>query len=509
MEQVVNVLNGALQQNNISLDSSIPSPSQLVSTEAVSLSTGPNAATTWRLLCERLADRLDQKIYSAWIKPLSIQTIHINSASDGESEVELKIAAPNKFSAEHLEKNYSQLISSLAAESLEVASARVMFVISPSITPATTNGASASNTSRLVTKRKISDTDAVKPIRTKNGRDESNLNPNYNFSNIVVGSCNQFAHAVGLRIAENLGTVYNPLFIYGGVGLGKTHLANAIGNAARRRGKKVLLVSSEQFVSELIAAIRANSMQQFKSKFRSLDLLIIDDVQFIIGKERTQEEFFHTFNELHQRHKQIVLTSDKVPQELVGLEERLRTRFASGISADLQAPDFETRVAILSKKAEAAGVMLTDNVSRVLARRIDTNVRELEGALNRLVAFSSLHQSPITAELAEKVLQQVAPEKRMEVTTEMIQNVVAKKFNVSVGDLLGKRRTQNIAIARQVAMYLCRTLARCSYPEIGALFGGRDHSTAIHAKRVVEERIQSCDKFRSDVESLQQNFSPR
>lgn len=357
----------------------------------------------------------------------------------------------------------------------------------------------ASETSRAVASRAVAPrTVAPRPAapRTVAPRvvayDETNLNPKYNFSNFVVGGCNQFAHAVGLRIAENLGSAYNPLFVYGGVGLGKTHLANAIGNATVRRHKKALLVSSETFVSELIASLRGNRMDQFKAKFRSLDLLIIDDIQFIIGKERTQEEFFHTFNELHNRHKQIVITSDKTPQELVGLEERLRTRFASGLSVDLQVPDFETRVAILSKKAELESAPLSEEVCRYIAEHIDTNVRELEGALNRLCAISSLHKTPINLTLAQEVVRSLmSSRKTKELTYEFIQQTVAEAYNVSLSDLLGKRRTQNIALARQVAMYLVRRLTGYSYPEIGAFFGGRDHSTVIHANKIISERLQS------------------
>ncbi len=322
--------------------------------------------------------------------------------------------------------------------------------------------------------------------------------------NFVVGACNQFAHALGLRVSEHLGTAYNPLFIYGGVGLAKTHLANAIGNASTRRNLRALLVSSETFVSELIASLRGNRMDQFKSKFRSLDLLIVDDIQFIIGKERTQEEFFHTFNELHNRHKQIVITSDKTPQELVGLEERLRTRFASGLSVDLQAPDFETRVAILSKKAETESVFLPEDVCRLIAEKIDTNVRELEGALNRLCAFSSLNRVPIDLALAQDVLRSlVSSRKTQEITYELIQQLVAEAFNVSLSDILGKRRTQNVALARQVAMLLVRRLTGYSYPEIGAFFGGRDHSTVIHANKIIQERCLSESDLAATIKQIE------
>ena len=289
--------------------------------------------------------------------------------------------------------------------------------------------------------------------------------------------------------------------------MGKTHLANAIGNACRRRRKKVLLASSESFVSELISSLKTNNMDRFKSKFRSLDLLIIDDIQFIIGKERTQEEFFHTFNELYNRHKQIIITSDKIPQELVGLEERLRTRFSSGLSCDLQAPDFETRVAIINKKSDISGLMISEDVARLLAERIDTNVRELEGALNRLSALCSLNNSTATLDLAEEVLKSVAPTRMQEVTPELIQKLVAQKYNVSVHDLLGKRRTQNIALARQIAMYLSRRLTACSYPEIGTLFGGRDHSTVIHAFKVITERTNKNEAFGAELCRLEKDLT--
>ncbi|HQH26775.1 MAG TPA: chromosomal replication initiator protein DnaA, partial [Oligoflexia bacterium] len=334
----------------------------------------------------------------------------------------------------------------------------------------------------------------------------TNLNPRYNFSNFVVGACNQFAHAACLKAAENPGSAYNPLFIYGGVGLGKTHLANAIGNACRRRNLKVLLTSSETFVSELISSLKTNNMDRFKSKFRSLDVLIIDDIQFIIGKERTQEEFFHTFNELYNRRKQIVITADKVPQELTGLEERLRTRFASGLSADIQPPDFETRVAILAKKSETDHVSLPTDVVRLIAERIDTNVRELEGALVKLKALCSVYDAKPSVTLVEEMLRSIAPARKIEASVEVIQKAVANRYSVSVGDLLGKRRTHNIAFARQVAMYLSRKLAGRSYPEIGALFGGRDHSTVIHACKVIVDRIAGSNDFNTELRELERSL---
>lgn len=244
-------------------------------------------------------------------------------------------------------------------------------------------------------------------------------------------------------------------------------------------------------------------MTKFKSKFRSLDVLVIDDIQFLIGKERTQEEFFHTFNELHNQNKQIVITSDKLPHELVGLEKRLQTRFASGISVDLQTPDYETRIAILTKKAEDYSLFLPNDVASLLSEAIDTNVRELEGALNRLRALCAMHKSSPTLDLAKEVVNSVRPSSKKDVTTDTIQRAVSSKFNVSLQDLLGKRRTHNIAFARQVAMYLSREHTGCSYPELGALFGGRDHSTVIHANKVVKEKMSKNKDFREELRAIE------
>ena len=244
-------------------------------------------------------------------------------------------------------------------------------------------------------------------------------------------------------------------------------------------------------------------MERFRNKFRSLDLLVVDDIQFIIGKERTQEEFFHTFNELYNRHKQIIVTCDKVPQELTGLEERLRTRFACGVSADLQAPDFETRVAILDKKSQGCSLQLPEQVAEMLAEQIDSNVRELEGALNRLHAVCTMRQCEPTTEIAAEVIKSISPTIKKEITTDLIQKVVAERYNVSMHDILGKRRTHNIAFARQVAMYLCREHTACSYPELGALFGGRDHSTVIHARKVISDKISRDPGFQDELRTIQ------
>lgn len=425
---------------------------------------------------EVLRSKLDLQIFKAWIEPLDFK--------NSSAETEIKIVAPSKFFADHVRHKYEPLLKDVFKDCLKITEPKVCYGVA--------DGPVARKSA---------------PIRVVKEQPQSqpqdlNLNEKYNFSNFVVGSCNQFAHAVALQVSQSPGKTYNPLFLYGGVGLGKTHLVNAIGNASKRQGKKVLLVSSELFVNELIASIRGGDMHKFKTKFRSLDLLIIDDVQFLIGKERTQEEFFHTFNDLHQNRKQIVITSDRVPQELVGLEERLRTRFSSGLTADIQAPDLETRMAILSKKAEANGIDLSGDVVTFLAEKIDTNVRELEGALNRLQALSSITSSEIDLPLAHEAMKAFLPNYSREITPEFIQKFVARRYGVGVNDLTGKRRTQNVALSRHIAMYTCRLLTGASFPEIGALFGGRDHSTVIHAQKSLEERMHASKSFKKEIEIL-------
>jgi len=425
------------------------------------------------------------------------------------------IGCPNKFSQDHLKNQYSNALENTFKKITgSNVSLRFDILKSAPVTPKKQEQkfkipvpSNYPSQERQTVKSNPNSSNGSKSPNVQkayknNSSDESNLNFNYNFSNFVIGSCNQFAQAACLKVSESPGTAYNPLLIYGGVGLGKTHLANAIGNAARRRNKKVLLASSEKFVSELIGCIKSNTMDKFKSKFRSLDVLIIDDIQFIIGKERTQEEFFHTFNELYGKQKQIIITSDKLPKDLIGLEERLRTRFSSGLSVDLQAPDFETRIAILIKKAESFGLILTYEVAKIIADRIDTNVRELEGALTRLQALCSLFNQSPSEDMAKKVVDTISPVKLKEITTDSIKDAVARQFNVSINDLSGKRRTQNIALARQVAMFLCRKHTARSFPEIGAIFGGRDHSTVIHAIKTMNDRMVTETSLQEHMNSI-------
>ncbi len=334
----------------------------------------------------------------------------------------------------------------------------------------------------------------------------STLLPKYTFDNFVVGASNQFAHAASKAVANQPGDHYNPLFIYGGVGLGKTHLVNAIGHQVLDGAEepRVVYLSSESFMNELIAALRRDRMDDFKNRFRRIDVLIVDDVQFLAGRERTQEEFFHTFNSLYDSHHQIVLTSDKFPKEIPDLEERLRNRFEWGLIADIQPPDIETRVAILEKKAEIEGIELPQEVAIFLATSIDSNVRELEGSLTRLGAFASLNKCCITVDFARGVLQSVLRDRGARaITIDSIQKAVCDFFRIRSNDLRSKKRTRTIVLPRQVAMYLCRRYTDASFPVIGDRFGGRDHSTVIHAAQVIERRLREDPTFRATVERLE------
>lgn len=333
-------------------------------------------------------------------------------------------------------------------------------------------------------------------------RKTSDLNVNYNFNNFVVGGSNEFTHAASLLVSKKPGEKYNPLFIYGGVGLGKTHLLHAIGNAVLEKNKSVLYMSSETFTNELIQSLKIGKMDVFKNKLRNIDVLLIDDIQFIAGKERTQEEFFHTFNTLYNNGNQIVITSDTIPQEIKGIEERLKTRFAWGLTADLQTPDFETRSAIIRKKADREGLNLPEDVVSYISEIIATNIRELEGALTRLQALASLRNTPIDIDLAEIALEKITKPKA-KVSISDIKGAVAVHFKLKVSEIVSKRRTRNLSFPRHIAMYLCRKHTTASYPEIGQNFGGRDHSSVIHAANVVQNKLnedKEIGKILVDIE---------
>ena len=329
------------------------------------------------------------------------------------------------------------------------------------------------------------------------------LNPRYTFDTYVVGSGNRLAHAACQAVAEKPARAYNPLFLYGGVGLGKTHLLHAIGNACHADGLNVLYVSSEEFTNDMITAIRTHTTQAFREKYRSADVLLVDDIQFIAGKESTQEEFFHTFNTLHGQDKQIIVSSDRPPKSLVTLEERLRSRFEWGLSADIQAPDFETRLAILRSKAERTGRQISDEILENIAKRVQSNIRELEGALNRIIAFADLSGSALTPNLVEVALSDLLPS-RGDVEPARVVDLVARKFNLTAEKLLGRDRTKEVAYPRQIAMYLLREETNFSFPQIGEALGGRDHSTVMSAIKKIADQIKHDDRLQRDIASLKQ-----
>ncbi|MBM4428313.1 MAG: chromosomal replication initiator protein DnaA, partial [Chloroflexi bacterium] len=328
------------------------------------------------------------------------------------------------------------------------------------------------------------------------------LNPRYTFDTYVVGSGNRLAHAACQAVADKPARAYNPLFLYGGVGLGKTHLLHAIGNACHASGLNVLYVSSEEFTNDMITAIRTHTTQAFREKYRSADVLLVDDIQFIAGKESTQEEFFHTFNTLHGQDKQIIVSSDRPPKSLMTLEERLRSRFEWGLTADIQAPDLETRLAILRSKAERTGRQISDEILESIAKRVQSNIRELEGALNRIIAFADLSGSSLTPNLVEVALADLMPS-RGDIEPDEIVSQVADYYKLPIEKLLGRDRTKDVAHPRQVAMYLLREEAKISFPQIGEVLGGRDHSTVMSAIDKIKSQYENGEgRVRKDIDSL-------
>jgi chromosomal replication initiator protein len=438
----------------------------------------------WKRSLEILRDRIEAHDYETFIRRL-----HPVAARDRN----LLIEAPNRLAIDLITQRYLNLIEEVLSQTV---GSPVRVLLQPP-------GAVQQELFPLAV--------PTSPPANLSRKRPSSLIPKYTFANFVVGASNQFAHAASKAVANQPGDHYNPLFIYGGVGLGKTHLVNAIGHQILDKypERRVLYLSSESFMNELINALRRDRMDEFKSRFRRIDVLILDDVQFLAGRERTQEEFFHTFNSLYESHRQIVLTSDKFPKEIPDLEERLRNRFEWGLIADIQPPDVETRVAILQKKAEAERIELPHDVALFLAANIDSNVRELEGSLTRLGAFASLNKSEITVDFARQVLQNILREKDSTITIESIQKVVCEFFHVRPADLRSKKRSRTIAVPRQVAMYLCRRYTQASFPVIGDRFGGRDHSTVIHATQVVDHRVKEDPTFRATIERLERMLESR
>jgi len=444
----------------------------------------------WQETLVSLEQSLNTQHYATWIRPIKFVEI--------DKDI-VRLEVPNRFFLSWIKENYADLIQETLSN-IGAVSYRLQIEINQ-------NEKEGSNSPRAV-KEKENVEEIPRMTALTKSQGHFNLNRKYTFEEFVSGSSNQFAYAAARAVANNPATTYNPLFIYGGVGLGKTHLINAVGNAILQKNPdtRVCYYTSEKFMNELINSLRYAKMDEFRNKFRSMDVLLIDDVQFIAGKERTQEEFFHTFNSLYESHKQIVVTSDKFPKEIPGLEERLRSRFEWGLIADIQAPDIETKQAILKIKAEQNGIDLPEDVAFFLANSITSNVRELEGYLIRIGAYASLTSTQISLTMAKEVLKNILVEKRRELSVEEIQKVVAAHYGIKISDLKSSKRLKALVLPRQVAMYLARQLTPSSYPEIGDKFGGKDHSTIIHAIKKIEKKMDEDIQLNAVVSSLRQTL---
>lgn len=430
---------------------------------------------------ELLKDEVTSITYETWIKPLEIQNIEGNH---------IVFKAISEYHKDFIQSRYSPLILNT-----------LKFITNKdwSFSVVWNQEETLSSNPQVITSEKKSDSDDdISQYANKT------LNPKYTFETFVVGNNNRFAHAAALAVGDRPGEAYNPLFLYGGVGLGKTHLMHAIGNRILQNNRKanVLYVTSEKFTNHLINAIKDFKNEAFRNKYRNIDVLLIDDIQFIGGKDRVQEEFFHTFNTLHEEGKQIIISSDKAPKDIPLLEDRLKSRFEWGLLADLSNPDYETRLAILRKKAQDENIIVDDHILSNIANKIDSNIRELEGVFNKIVAIASLNNEPISIELAEKTINEFKQQSEKVISADFIKETVAKYFNVNKDDLASDKRSNDIAFPRQIAMYLCREIANLSFPKIGDEFGKRDHSTVMHAYKKIEKEIKDKNNTRLIVESV-------
>lgn len=427
---------------------------------------------------EHLKEEMTAISYSTWIENLEIAEI---------TDTQMVLNVQSVFQKELLEARYLDLIVNV-----------FKFI---------------TNKTYDISIRLVENNNTAQPqpstIDTKFGYSNTSLNPRYTFDSFVVGNNNRLAHAAALAVAEAPAASYNPLFLYGGVGLGKTHLMHAIGNEILKNNKnaKVLYVTSEKFTNELINAIKDNTNEKFRNKYRNIDLLLIDDIQFIAKKDAIQEEFFHTFNTLHESGKQIVISSDKPPRDIQLLEDRLKSRFEWGLIADISNPDYETRLAILRKKADLDHIAIDDEILSNIASKVDSNIRELEGALNKIVAHASLANVPITSEMAEKSINDLVTKKEKVISISYIQDVVAKYFGIDIKDMKSSKKSNDIVFPRQVAMYLCRSVANASFPKIGDEFGKRDHTTVMHAFKKIDKEIKENANTKLIVDNVKKNLT--
>ena len=453
-----------------------------------------NAEQAWQSVLGQLQMEMPRASFDTWVrdtKPISYQ--------NGKLIIGVRNAYARDWLANRLASTVSRLLVGIVN-----ASVNVDFVVNGNESEPFAEEKATSHAPTEAPDRSYGLQDGSVDLYEPPSR-PSNMNPRYLFETFVVGSGNRLAHAACLAVAEKPARAYNPLFLYGGVGLGKTHLLHAIGNACHQRGLNVLYVSSEEFTNDMINAIRTHTNQAFREKYRSADVLLVDDIQFIAGKESTQEEFFHTFNTLHGQDKQIIVSSDRPPKALNTLDERLRSRFEWGLTADIQPPDLETRMAILRSKAERTGRQIPDDILEAIARRVQSNIRELEGALNRVLAFSDLSGTMLTPSLVEMALADLLPQ-RSDIAPEKIIELVAKEWQTTVDALMGRDRSQKVAQPRQVAMYLLRKETDASLPQIGEVLGGRDHTTVMYAIEKIESDIETKTDLRKRVVNVKQQL---
>ena len=437
-------------------------------------------ANFWNECRTKIKDQVSAENYSTWLEPVRLHSI---------TEHELILTVPNTFYKDCLEQNYLHMMQS-ALDSCTSSTIKIVFTLEGSILnqqPALPAPPNDNETEPIIS-----------------AASSSTINPKYNFENFIVGSSNQFAHAAALSVADNPQVTYNPLFIYGGVGLGKTHLLHAMGNTilAKDSRARIRYLSAESFTVDLIESLKQDDMPNFRNRYRPLDVLFVDDIQFLAGKERTQEEFFYTFNALHQTHKQVILSSDSYPKELHRMEERLRSRFEAGLVADIEPPDLETKIAIIYKKAEAHHQLIPEEVASFIASNIKTNIRELEGILLRVIAYASFTSRIINLALAKEVLQEFICDTNRNFNISTIMAAVADYFEIKISDLKSKKRSRNISIPRQIAMYLCRTHTKLSLPEIGRQFGGKDHTTVIFANKKISSLINKNNELKKIVNTI-------
>ncbi|KSU81672.1 MULTISPECIES: chromosomal replication initiator protein DnaA [Fictibacillus] len=442
-----------------------------------------NINDLWNKALAAMEKKVSKPSFETWLKSTAAHALQNDT---------LIITAPNEFARDWLESRYSTLISE-TLQDVTGAALDVKFII-----PQNQMEEEVDFEKVLKKTQKVN-------VEQQEEVAQSMMNPKYTFDRFVIGSGNRFAHAASLAVAEAPAKAYNPLFIYGGVGLGKTHLMHAIGHYVvdHKPNAKVAYLSSEKFTNEFINSIRDNKTVEFRNKFRSVDILLIDDIQFLAGKEQTQEEFFHTFNALHEESKQIVISSDRPPKEIPTLEDRLRSRFEWGLITDITPPDLETRIAILRKKAKAEGLDIPNEVMLYIANQIDTNIRELEGALIRVVAYSSLINQDMNADLAAEALKDIIPSSKPRmITIHHIQEIVGRHYNIKLEDFTAKKRTKSVAFPRQIAMYLARELTDNSLPKIGEEFGGRDHTTVLHAHEKISNLMVSDQQLQKSIKEI-------